>query len=319
MIFSKQKWEVEREGLEYLKISNACSWNTVKAPLRNAWDLFLVPLVGEDMAETLTEIYRQDEKTEPDKKLIRLSQRANILLAFWYDYAELNVLIGDSGFKRQESEDVRTPYKYQEKQLRDGWKTKGFNALDDLLRFLEENAGEYDDYTRSENYTQSRNAIIQNTEQANEIYFINHSRLTYLRLKPHFKIVEDTHIAPRMGDLYRQMKIGLFAEPPEEKYIGLRDMLRPVIVHYAVRRLLLETGDLSDKGLFFASLTNDDGEARTRPVADERAVHQAAQAETDALLYWKSVENYIRKNFGIEPSTGGLPRRDNRNRKAFWA
>jgi hypothetical protein len=319
MIFSKNKWEEEREGLDYLKLSNACSWNTVKSPIRNAWDLFLTTLIGEAMAKTLSDIYQKDVQTDSDKKLIRLAQRANILLAFWYDYAELNVLIGDSGFKRQESEDTRTPYKYQEKQLRDGWKSKGFNALDDLLRFLENNISDYSDYAQSENYTQSRNAIIQNTAQVNEVYFINNSRLTYLRLKPHFKVVEDTIIAPRMSDLFQKMKISLADETPEEQFENLRKTLRPVIVYYGVHRLLLETGDLSDKGLFFAALKGDDSDAEIRPVSDERITLQAKQAETDAIAYWNLAENYIRKTFGIEPTSGSIPRRDNYHKRAFFA
>jgi len=318
MIFSNKKWEEERESLEFLKTSNAFSWITVKAPLRNAWDLFIVPLIGEAMAETLTEIYLQDEKTENDLKLLHLAQRANILLAFWYDYAELNVLMGDSGFKRQESEGAKTPYKYQEKQLREGWKNKGFNALDDLLCFLEANISEYSDYSKSENYTQNRKAIIQNTEQVNGIYFINRSRLTYLRLKPHFKIVEDTILAPRLGELFIQLKEELAKETPDEKFKTLRDVLQPVIVFYAVQRLLLETGTLSDKGLFFASLRNDDSDEQQQEVADERATHQAKQAEADAISYWKIAEKHIQKKFGIEPATGGIHHRDNTNRKAFW-
>jgi hypothetical protein len=322
MIFSEEKWENEREGLDYIKASNAFSWDTIRSPLKNAYDLFISPLIGDEMSERLMEIYQgPDPEQEPDEhagKLIALAQRANILLALWYDYAELNVLIADSGFKRLDSEQSRTPYKYQEKQLRDGWKTKGFNALDDLLKYLEQNIDVYEEYKNSENYTQSRKAIIQNANQVNDIYFINHSRLLYLRLKPHFKIVEETIIAPRIGTLYHSLRSELEKEAPEEKYLNLRNALRPVIVYYAVHRLLLETGELSDKGLFFSSLRGDDGDADSRPVANERVVHQAKQAETDAVSYWKLAEKYIQAAFGIEPAAGGKPRRDNKGKKSFW-
>lgn len=318
MIFSEVKWEEEREGLDYLKTSNAFSWDTVKAPLRNAYDLFIAPLIGDEMSKKLIEIYNKINRNDSEKKLIRLAQRANILLAFWYDYAELNVLMGDSGFKRQESENVKTPFKYQEKQLRDGWKTKGFNAMDDLLEFLEKNIETCPDYLQSENFTLSKQSIIQNTEQVNAIYFINHSRLTYLRFRTHFRVVEDTILAPRMGDLLLQLKSELKKENPDEKFIELQKALQPVIVFYSVRRLLLETGDLSDKGLFFASLKYDDGEEKTQPVSDERVTHQARQAETDAAAYWKLAEKLIQSAFGIEPSTGGIHHRDNKGKKAFW-
>jgi len=319
MIFSREKWEDEREGMEYLKTSAALSWETVKSPLRNAYDLFVFPLIGEAMSQQLIEIYNQTVREDFEKKLILLAQRANILLAFWYDYAELNVLIGDTGFKRQESESAKTPYKYQEKQLRDGWKTKGFNALDDLLSYLENHDDIYPEYKESDNYVSSKTSIVENTARVNEIYFINGSRLTYLRLKPHFKTVEDTIIAPRLGELYRNLKIELANETPGDKYTGLRDVLRPVIVCYAIHRLLLETGNLSDKGLFFSYLKGDDDESDNRPVATDRMVHQAKQAESDAVSYWKLAERYIKDSFGIESCSGGPVHRDNKNKKSFWA
>jgi hypothetical protein len=316
MIFSQLKWDEEREGLEYIKMSVALTWFNVKSALRNAWELFITPLAGEPMAEKLIEIHAKEERSKEEEMLLRLAQRANILLAFWYDYTEMSLLIGDSGFKRQESETEHTPYKYQEKQLRDGWKTKGFNALDDLLAFLEKK--DYPQYRESENYTRTQQAIVQNTAQVNEIFFINHSRLTFLRLKPHFKIVEETLIAPRTGTLYANLKAELQKETPEEKFAGLRLVLRPVIVLQAIRRLLLESGDLSDRGLFFASLKSNDSDAEVRPVADNRAVHLAKQAEMDAIAYWKLAEKYMQKHFGIEPA-GGCHRRDNKNKKSFWA
>jgi hypothetical protein len=122
-----------------------------------------------------------------------------------------------------------------------------------------------------------------------------------------------------MGELYGQLKTGLKKPAPEEKYLELANRLRPVIIYYSVHRLLLETGDLSDKGLFFASLKGDDSEADVRPVDSERTVHQAKQAEADALSYWKLAEKYMQKSFGIEPASGGFPRRDNRDKKSFWA
>ena len=319
MIFSEEKWNEELEGHDYMKMSTALAWKTVRPALRNAWELFLVPLAGEPMADRTVNIYGKTVRSDSENRLLRLAQRANIMLALWYDYSELSILIGNIGFKRQESETLKTLYKYQERQLLEGWKTKGFNALDDLLAFLEKNADEYPEYRESENYTLSRNAIVQNTEQVNEIYFISRSRLTFLRLKPHFKTVEETVIAPRTGDLYRQLKAELSKEAPDEKWTGLRDALRPAIVFYAVRRLLLETGDLSDKGLFFASLKGDDGAAEVRPVADSRVEHQARQAEADALSYWKLAEKYMQKNFDVKPASGSIHSRDNLGKKSFWA
>ncbi len=320
MIFSAEKWNDGDEIRDYISVSTALNFSTVMAPLKNAFDLFLLPLLGEETTNELTNIYKDSSPEEKKKRFLSLAQRANSFLAFWYDYDEMNVSIGSSGVKRQDSEKAKTPYKYQEKNLRDGWKTKGFNALDDMLSFLEENIKDFSSYEKSTSYTCSKTDIIRNTRDVNEIYFINNSRLVFLRLKSHFKVVEDTMIAPRFNNIFLELKEELKKESPAEKFVKLQLALKPVIVFYAVQRLLLETGNLSDKGLFFSSVRGGEDSAESfRPVSDERVTAQARQAEKDASAYWKLVEKVLQTEFSMEILSGNKTHyRDNTNKKSFW-
>lgn len=330
MIFSKEKWNDADEIRPYIAVSNALTFRTVHTALQNAFGLFIRPLVGDNVVAKLQEIYDavldiseiKEDTDSKDIKLLYYAQRANAFLAFWYDYDEMQVLIADSGVKRQESDNVKMPYKYQELSLKNGFKQKGFDALDSLIAFLELNLTDYPDYKESDNYTQTLDSIVRNAKEVNEYHEINNSRLVYLRLKPNIKIIEDTLIAPRIGySLYEDLKNALKEETTEEKYTKLREKLLPVVVLYAVQKLLLETGSLTDRGLFFSSLKGNEGSYESHdPVSDNRIVYQANKAEADAISYWILAERYLKSEFGVEPSKGNkIPQRDNTDKKSFWA
>lgn len=330
MIFSEEKWNDADEMRPYIAVSNALTFRTVQSAIQNAYGLFIRPLVGDKIVKKLQQIYDsvsniseiKEDANSKDLKMLYYAQRANAFLAFWYDYDEMQVLIADTGVKRQESENVKMPYKYQELSLKNGFKQKGFDALDNLIAFLEQNLTDYPDYKESDNYTQTLDSIVRNAHEVNMYHTINCSRLVYLRLKPNIRIIEDTVIAPRMGySLYEEIKNALKEDKPEEKYTKLREKLIPVVVLFAVQKLILETGSLTDRGLFFSGLKGNEGSYESLdPVSDNRIVYQANKAEADAISYWILAERYLKSEFGIDPSKGNkIPHRNNTNKKSFWA
>jgi len=333
MIFSSVKWSEADEIKKYIAVSTALSFEIMEPSLLSAFEQFIRPVLGDAMCLELQEIYDHGPDPEVvedvdgvipdteqrDSRLLFLAQRANAFLAFWYDYDELNTIVSDNGMRRVESEGNKTLYKYQEQSLRTSLKNKGFNALDDLLRFLEANVSSYDAFKASGLYTDFKKSIVRTTAEVEKFYPISGSRLVFLRLKAHFRIIEDTYLAPRMGEIYTNLMLELAKEAPEEKYETLRNKLIPVMVFYAVHRSISETGSMTDKGLFFSSLQGNENSYETSlPVENERLVLQATRAESDAISYWKLVESYLKKTFEVIISTGSkFPKRDNTGKKSF--
>lgn len=326
MIFSKEKWNTAEELQRYISVSRSTSFDVFEAPLRNAYELFIRPLLGLDMCVVLDDIYLKTIPSEKDylkatkeqvsAKLLYLAQRANSILALWYDYHELNTLIDDSGVRRQTGGNSDTPYKYQELAMKNAWKTKGFNALDDLLAHIERYISFFPEYADSGNYTGIVKALVRNAAEVDEYFSIGKSRLVFLRLRPHIKIVEDTIIAPRLGKLYDDLKDHLQKKEVESKYQGLRLKLVPVVVFYALKRMLLQTGDLTDKGLFFQSVSGENSAyERMSPVSDEHLSQHSKQVQDDGDKYWSFVEQYLQDAFEV-PISGSakLPVFDNDNK-----
>ena len=331
MLYSQDKWNAASELQKYIAVSNSCNYQVFEAPLRNAYELFIRPLLGLDMCIALgiiytkatpsEEMFLKATKVQADNRLLYLAQRANALLAFWYDYDELNTLFNDSGMGRSVGDSL---YKYNELSLRKGFKAKGFNALDDMLQHLEYYIEFYPEYKLSENYTQSTVDIVRCASEVNTYFPIEQSRLVFLRLRSHMRIVEDTIIAPRLGDVYADFKNAIGKVPIEEvsivpskdTYEMLRKRLVPVLVFYALQRMVLQTGELSDKGLFFKSSAGGmSALEQDRPVDGAQLTQMSVQVQKDGDLYWSYVEQFLSDKFGITPIRANhVPNFDNDNR-----
>ena len=80
MVFSEAKWHKGAEFQQVVKVSAALGFATVAPLLRDAYDLFIRPLI-EDLSEIIDAAYIADNPTPEQSELIRLTQRANANLA----------------------------------------------------------------------------------------------------------------------------------------------------------------------------------------------------------------------------------------------
>ncbi|MDR0830031.1 MAG: hypothetical protein LBN95_07975 [Prevotellaceae bacterium] len=198
MIFSKERWNDGQELNKHIRVSSSITFEKMYAPLKNAFELFIAPLLGEELTEDLINYYQnlvtlqpsdpapsgtEESSEEKQKKFVLLAQRANALLAYWYDYTEISLFIGNNGINRTESDSMKTPYKYQEQELKAGFKEKGFNALDNLLLWLEKNIDDFPHFKDSANYTLLKKSIVRCTDDVHNYYFINKTGKNGCRFK----------------------------------------------------------------------------------------------------------------------------------------
>lgn len=337
MIFSETKWNNGAEMREFVKINQAVSFRNMETPLRNAFQLFLVPLLGTKMIDFLVDIYednpdliekRDEKQRKNDCILLKMAQEANANLALWYDFDVLNTRITDVGFQRQESENgsFKNLYKYQEDLLRSGFKNKGFNCLDRMLDFLFLHDMDYMPFQESDIYKKRTSAIVKSTTEVDQVCFINSSRLVFLRLQNHFSFIEQMELVPAIGEeLYGQLIAWLTNGIPQDRgkeVEQLRVACMRFIVVRSVRRLLMETGSVTDRGLYFDTIQpGKDGNTVVQPVDADRIAVQIRNLEADARLYMEGITRIVCDKFS-DYYTGDPNRiydRDNEHKKTFWA
>ena len=249
---------------EFVPVSSSSDFDSVAPHIANAERDYLIPVIGTAMYENLMVFYKTEVAEEPTEtqhktaELLRLVQSAIIHIAYWIGFDLLNSHISDGGFKRTESTSVKGLFKYQEENLKTYFRTNGINGLDTVLQYLETNSSDFSEFSESSAFTKIKLAFIPTTDIFNELIFINKSRLTFLRMKSHLRLIEDTEIATILGPTaFTIVKSEMVKANPDPKVTALLPYIRKPVAYLASVLLMEESGaDLTDNGLFFTSTTS---------------------------------------------------------------
>lgn len=332
MLFSKSKNPKMEEIRNFISVSSSADFDKLKPHIQNAERDYLVPVIGLPMYEELQEFYDAELENvgsgiqEETAKLLTLVQSAVIHIAYWIGFDLLNAYLSDGGFKRVEAGDVKGLYKYQEENLKNYFRTNGFNGLDVVLKYLEDNLADFGEFSASPAYTLFKSSFIPKTETFNRIVYINNSRLTFLRMKPHMQLIEDTEIATLLGPVaYAFVKAEILKESPADKVKALIPFIQKPVAFLASAMLMEESGaDLMDNGLYFTStgLTKDNMTIQ-QPASGDRIATLVMRNRSFGEIFLNQLRIYLVTNAAdwseVTPSTGKVLRRDNTDKKTFWA
>lgn len=332
---------------EVISISDATSFDRLFPHIFNAEQKYLFPLIGSELYAVLTEFYNNPDSDlltrsdmNPDfnadfyikvedqniakARLLYIIQQAIIHLAFYEGFDLLNAYVSDSGFKRQEGDNFKSLFKYQEDNIRNYYKENGLNGLDRVLNFLEVNLSHFTEFT--DVYSAQKGKIIPNARVFNGIYNIHNSNIIYLRLIQHMKTVEELQLTPVLGKSNMEtIYEGLKASEVPEKVVKILPYLRNVVAWFSVVMLIEESGaDITDKGLYFEGLKGGISMNDVKMPATDLAIQNLSYRNTNiAENYMQLLKRYLDEN-SDDWSNWNNPRsrfvnRDNSGKKTFWA
>jgi hypothetical protein len=312
-----------------LPIGVGNDFNRLKPHIENAENRYIKPLLGFDIYNQLSELYITQESHEPDeteilhRELLGKVQFATIHLAFYIGFDFLNVSVTDAGFQRIETERTKGLFKYQEDAIKTFFAETGFNALDDILTFLDLNIEFFEQFMNSENFNKLITSFLPNVKTIEEIPFnIHRSNLIFLALKPSVAYIEDTAIRPVLGEtIYATVKSEMANEVVDVKVRVLLDYIRKPLIYLASAMLMEETGaTLGDKGLYFAK--NEDQQRAKfvkEPATAERITVLVNRNRLIGNNYIEMLKAHLLKNWpDYSGQTGSAFKRDNNGKKTFF-
>lgn len=326
MLLSKENNPKMEEVRKYVPVSVSSEFDSLAPHVANAERDYLIPVIGQETYDILQEHYTGSTESEKKTKLLELVQSAVLHIAYWIGYDLLNVEVTDGGFRRTESTAVKGLWKYQDENLKGYFRTNGFNGIDTVLQYLEDNATAFPEFSASKEYTVLKSSFIPNTLIFDRIVFINRSRLTFLRMRPHMQLVEDAEIAPILGPVaYEYVKSQMTSDTPDDKVVKLLEYIRKPVAYLASAYLMEESGaDLKDNGLYYTStiaISNNDTERK--PATGDRIQIMVKRNRNLGNAYLDQLRSYLVANAAdwtdVSPSTGKVLRRDNTDKKTFWA
>ena len=206
--FTSQFNEHAEEFKQYLPVNINLRFETVESHLALCEETYIRPLLGKTLFNALA-AYVEENPTLPDEDpqsvLVHKVRFALLRLAIWKGYDVIAANISDTGISNEVDKENRL-YRYQEENIKTALKEEGFNYLDSILEYLEENSQDFPGFGDSQYKLGNVGSLIRNTAQFQQCYDIGGSRLVFLKMRPYIRDVELIELQHRIGEaFYREL------------------------------------------------------------------------------------------------------------------
>ena len=330
------------EVRKYISVNSSLTFDALIPYIESAEANYIKKILGNDQYLELCSYYSEpgvwfDNPADPKTdaiwlaKLLPLVQKSLINLAFLNGYSILSINIGDSGAFRKESENQKALYQYQEENLKNSFRTEGFNGLDAILEFLEENIEDFPVFSASDTYTVFKSKFINTAKVFGEFYNIHNSRLVFLHLQKYIDLVNDFHIIPVIGrpffdELIAAMTSGDPLTDPQSSVISF---IQKIQAFLSISKGIASLGiNITYNGAYFYSDgSNSSNHRKKDPATLDNLNLDMNNAEDTGNAYIDYLKDFLHENIEQFPTYAaynayneGEPvgHRDNTNKKTFW-
>lgn len=133
----------------------------------------------------------------------------NITMYMWLNAGQMSV--SDVGVQIDHSGEKKTAFQWQIDAWKEDLEAAGFDALDDLLTFLEDNKAIYTTWASDTGaFTLNKEFFNPDAVSFSKIVDIGNSRRTFKKLAQYMTLAHDTQLRPNLGDdFYDELKAAL--------------------------------------------------------------------------------------------------------------
>lgn len=250
----------------------------------------VVRLLGKTLYNALDVYHNNSEATEVPAydSLIPYVQRCLANFAMYYGLSALNVSIGPNGIGVVSTDHVAPASKDRTDALKSDILNAAWDAMEEMLEFLEENIDDYSAWESSDAYAMQYDTIITSARKFDELLRIDRSRLKYLEWKPTMRDVELLVLAPQVGsDFLSELKTQIAAGSLTVANIAVLTHLQKALAYITRSQMMDENkNDFERTGLNY--LTG------AKKIMDDSIVEYptyAASDAYDAVTSYKRYEN----------------------------
>lgn len=111
--------------------------------------------------------------------------RRPLAILTMYEWSKVGgIEVGESGFQRIETDKVKTAYRYQVRSYQDDAREKGYDALETMLRYLEDNKSTFSTWASSDEGLAHRTPILNYASDFRTLALPECDRYTYECIRP---------------------------------------------------------------------------------------------------------------------------------------
>ena len=173
--------------------------------------------------------------TSEETALLPYVQRPLALLTM-YEYSNIGgIQIQESGFHRIETEHEKTAFKYQENNYKSYMLETGYEAIEDMLKFLEANEADYPLWQASTSYNRNKTLFVNYASEFRDLYAQYISRYTFEMIRPLIEDVERFAFIPLLGETeFNNLKTAILGKSLSAVQQSLVNLIQRAVANFAI-------------------------------------------------------------------------------------
>jgi hypothetical protein len=273
--------------------------DSLQSYLRKA-ERYIKECLGATYYATFKTAYDADTLSAAQKNLLPYIQDplVNIALFLWINGGQLQV--SDKGVQLDHGGTTKTAFQWQIDNWKDDLESSGFDALDDLLAYLEENKATFTAWAGDATaFTINKKFFNPDAISLSRVVAIGNSRRTFKALSPYLEMANDMRLKPTLGEgFYNELKAALTAGTMTADQKLLLPMLQKVEVYFAMceaygpLRFTIKSNGIR----VFEALSTIENQNVQKAISANDALQNAKAMEGYGLYYLKNLVAYLNKN-----------------------
>lgn len=209
--------------------------DSIKPTILDACEQHVLPWLGQATWDVLVAGVEAGDLVAPFTTLLPYVCRPLAKLTM-YEYAALGgIQFGEGGIFRTETESHKSPFKYQEAQYRDSMLQHGYEALEQMQRYLDVNAASFTAWAASTAFSRTRELTINYAADFRDAYSKYISRHTFETLRSLIADVELFALPSTLGQAqYDRIKAGILAADLTDDEKALLRLLQRAVANFVV-------------------------------------------------------------------------------------
>jgi hypothetical protein len=290
------------EFSEHLAIDANFNIETLAPSINLAEVRYLQKIIGKGLYAEVLQEYTADSLSAKNILLLKKVKMPLAYLALSLYLPIGNVSITEAGVHIIVNDNQKPAFEWQVVKTQEALQEIGYNGMDLLLEFLEENKLDYSLWTASTAYSEFNSHLIRNTTEFQECYNINSSRLVFLALLPKLVYSEDFILSNNLCEYFEILKTRQASGSLTAPDLIVLPYLKKALARYTIASGL---ADLSIEASVFGVIQNDKAGSSNykgfKPASLKSIDGISSSAEKEAKLYLDKVILIMQTNIADYP------------------
>jgi hypothetical protein len=230
--------------------------------------------------------------------------RTPLAMLTMYEYSKIgSVEFGEMGLHRTETEERKGAYKYQENEYREYMLRNGYEALEQLLDFLEENESDYALWQSSTGYDRNKSLYINTAAAFRDAYSFNIDRYTFESFRALMADVETFAILPVLGaEQHEALKTGIADKNLTNAQSALVNLVQKAVAHFTVELAAIRNWvTIKDNALVQNEILEPQGFTREGTAPGQAVSAMLSQNNVLANRHVSYIKKYLSDNIDSYP------------------